>query len=186
MSDSLAASEKRTLLEISRKALTLYVKEGRRLNWKNDNPAFEAIRGLFVTLHKTGRLRGCIGNIVGTLPIYKGLIEMTIAAASQDPRFSPVRDDELAEIDIEISLLTPLQEINDPHEIIMGKHGVLVKDGLRSGVYLPQVALETGWSRDEFMNSLCSEKAGMAADAWCRGNCRLYTFTAEVLREQEM
>ncbi len=108
---------------------------------------------------------------------------MSIASATQDPRFRSVTKEELADIDIEISVLSPLKKINDPDEIVLGVHGVLVKNDYAGGVYLPQVATETGWSKSEFMNSLCGHKAGMDVDAWKTGACEIYIFSAEVFGE---
>jgi AmmeMemoRadiSam system protein A len=108
---------------------------------------------------------------------------MSVASATQDPRFMPVTKDDLADIDIEISVLSPLKKITNPDEIIIGVHGVLVKNDYTSGVYLPQVATETGWSKEEFMNSLCGHKAGMESDAWKTGACEIHVFTAEVFSE---
>jgi len=139
--------------------------------------------GVFVTLRKNNQLRGCIGNIIGTNPLYLGVKNMAIAAATQDYRFTTVTKEELEDIQIEISVLSPLKQITNIEEIILGKHGVLVKDGYRSGVYLPQVATETGWNKEEFMNSLCGQKAGMELDAWKSGKCEIYIFSAEVFEE---
>jgi len=89
----------------------------------------------------------------------------------------------MKEVDIEISALSPMEKINDPEKIEVGKHGVLVRRGFTSGVYLPQVATETGWNREQFMNSLCAHKAGMPSDAWKKGDCDIFIFTAEVFGE---
>ena len=140
--------------------------------------------GAFVTLHKAGKLRGCIGNIIGRGPLYATVCDMAIQSATSDPRFNPVTKNELDEIDIEISVLSPLERIYEPDKIIMGKHGVLVKRGFSSGVYLPQVATETGWTRDEFMDSLCAQKAGLPRDSWKKGECDIYIFSAEVFGEK--
>jgi len=134
-------------------------------------------------LRRNQQLRGCIGNIVGTKPLYSGVRDMAIAAATQDRRFNSVTKDELGDIHIEISVLSPLVQITNTDEIVLGKHGVLVRDAYRSGVYLPQVATETGWSKEEFMNSLCSQKAGMKPNAWKSGECDIYIFSAEVFEE---
>ena len=148
-----------------------------------EDEVFKTVMGVFVTLHYDHQLRGCIGNIVGTKPLYMGVRDMAIAASTQDSRFRPVAKDELENIHIEISVLSPLKKITSPEEIVMGKHGVLVRSNFRSGVYLPQVATETGWSKEEFMNSLCSQKAGLAPDAWKKGECDIYVFSAEVFQE---
>jgi MEMO1 family protein len=180
----ISEQNRKDLLSLARKTLSLYVNEGETLQWKNDNPTFDQVTGVFVTLHKNKRLRGCVGNIIGRKPLYQGVIDMAISA-SEDHRFPKVSKDELDKIDIEISMLTPLKKIDDPDKIIMGKHGVLVKSFFKSGVYLPQVATETGWTRDEFMNSLCGQKAGMEADAWKTGKCEIYIFSAEVFGEKD-
>ena len=101
------------------------------------------------------------------------------------PVLEPTCIQELDDIDIEISVLSPLEQIDNPDKIIVGKCGVMVKKGFRSGVYLPQVATETGWNKEEFMNSLCLDKAGLPADSWKNGSCEIYIFTAEVFGEKE-
>ncbi len=185
MDKTISEQNKKDLLSLARKTISLYINEGKVLDYKNDNPVFDEVMGVFVTLHKDGRLRGCIGNIIGRKPLYRGVIDMAISASTEDSRFPKLTKDELDEIDIEISVLTPLKKIDNPESIIMGKHGVLVKSFFKSGVYLPQVATETGWSREEFMSSLCGQKAGMEADAWKTGKCEIFTFTAEVFGEKD-
>ncbi|MFH1505055.1 MAG: AmmeMemoRadiSam system protein B [Candidatus Omnitrophota bacterium] len=183
MKELLNKQQKQELFKLARDTVTLYVSKKKILEAKTDDSTLKEVMGVFVTLHKQGRLRGCIGNIIGREPLYQGVRDMAVAAASQDPRFAPVVEGELKDIDIEISALSPLKKITNPDEIIAGTHGVLVKDSFRSGVYLPQVATETGWSREEFMNSLCAQKAGMEPDAWKKGECEIYIFTAEVFGE---
>lgn len=184
MENLLNEDQKERLLKLARDTLTTYVNTGRRLDITEDDSALNKEMGVFVTLHKRGMLRGCIGNIVGNKPLYMSVRDMAIQAGTQDPRFASVKPEELNEIDIEISVLSPLEKINNPDKIVMGKHGVIVRDGFRSGVYLPQVAAETGWSRDEFMDSLCAHKAGMAKSAWRNGGCDIYVFSAEVFGEE--
>jgi len=140
--------------------------------------------GAFVTLHENGRLRGCIGNMVGSVPLYKTVADMAIEAATGDPRFSAVTAGELDNMDIEISVLSVLKRVKDASQIQVPGNGVIVKRGSRTGVYLPQVAVETGWSRDQFLTSLCSEKAGLEPDAWKDPSTELYVFTAEVFGEK--
>ncbi len=184
MGDLLNSRQKERLLQIARDTLDRYVKTGETLDVSEDDPVLNKDMGAFVTLHKNGLLRGCIGNIIGQKPLYLTVRDMAIQAGTQDPRFPAVAPDGLNDIDIEISPLPPLQKIDDPDKIVMGRHGVIVKDGFRSGVYLPQVAVETGWSRDEFMDSLCMSKAGMPKDSWRNGGCDIYIFTAEVFGEK--
>lgn len=184
MEGLLNETHKKRLLQIARQTLECYLEKGQILEIKEEDPALNEEMGAFVTLHKSGELRGCIGNIIGKGPLYITIRDMAIAAATQDPRFSSVTKGELKGIDIEISVLSPMKKIDDPSKIIMGKHGVLIQSGFRSGVFLPQVATETGWDRDTFMNNLCTHKAGLPADAWKKGKCEIFIFTAEVFGEK--
>ncbi len=183
METSLNPRQRKELLKLARNTIELYLKKGEIFEPEIQDPALKQIQGVFVTLRKGGELRGCIGNIIGSAPLYFGVRDMAIASSTEDPRFPAVTEDELSDIEIEISVLTPLKKITNPDEIILGTHGVLVKQGFRSGVYLPQVATETGWSKEEFMNSLCAHKAGIAEDAWKKGKCEIYIFSAEVFGE---
>jgi len=183
MEELLNTKQRKELLKLARDTITFYLDEGKPLERDSSDETLQEVMGVFVTLRQNHQLRGCIGNIIGTKPLYFGVRDMAIAAATQDFRFKTVTKDELKDIDIEISVLSPLKQITDTDEIILGKHGVLVRDAYRSGVYLPQVATETGWSRDEFMNSLCGQKAGMDSGAWKNGKCDIYIFSAEVFGE---
>ena len=174
---------KKKLLKLARDTILLYLKNGKIFEPRIDDAVLNEIRGVFVTLSENGNLRGCIGNIIGTKPLCIGVRDMAIASATQDPRFPSVKLEALGGINIEISALSPLEKISDPSKIALGTHGVLVRDDFRSGVYLPQVATETGWSKEEFMNSLCVHKAGMDPDAWKKGECDIYVFTAQVFGE---
>ena len=136
-------------------------------------------RGGFVTLKKNGDLRGCIGYIEAYKPLYKTIREMALAAAFDDPRCPPVDISELPEIEVEISVLTPLREIDDPGLVEVGRDGLLIRHGGSSGLLLPQVAVEYGWSREEFLAHTC-RKAGLMPDCWRRSGCRLFTFSAEI------
>ncbi len=176
--------QKKKMLKLARDSITHYLKTGKRLELKEADPVLNREMGSFVTLHEHGRLRGCIGNIVGRGPFYSTVRDMAVEAATGDPRFPSVTLEGMKDIDIEISALSPLEKIEDPEKIVMGKHGVVVRSGFAGGVYLPQVATETGWNREEFMNSLCGQKAGMPHDAWKKGECDMYVFTAEVFGEK--
>jgi len=176
--------QKDKLLKIARETITHYLKTGKRLDVEVEDDLLKQDMGAFVTLHKKGQLRGCIGHMVATGPLYITVRDMAIAAAVQDPRFRPMTAAELDDIDIEISALSPMRKIEDQGEIEIPKHGVMVKMGWKSGVYLPQVAEETGWSKEQFMDSLCGQKAGIPSDAWKTGACELYIFTAEVFGEK--
>jgi len=184
MDKFLSEVQMKQLLEIARKTIILHVREGKVLEPEVKDEALSEVRGVFVTLRKQGRLRGCIGNIVGREPLYCGVRNMAIAASCEDPRFRPVEEDELDQLEIEISVLSPLKKISAAEEIELGRHGVLVQGRGRSGVYLPQVAAETGWSKEEFLTSLCSQKAGLASDAWRTGQAELYVFSCQVFKEK--
>ena len=151
-------------------------------DYKN-HPIFSEKRGVFITLELDHQLRGCIGLIEPVEPLGDGIIEMAKAAAFSDHRFEPLTKEEFDKIHIEVSVLTPPEKISDPNKIILGKHGVIVRKGTNSGVYLPQVATDTGWSLDEFMNSLCSSKASLPEDCWKDSSTEIYTFEAQVFEE---
>jgi len=176
--------QKKRLLEIARNSIETYLKTNKKLELTETDPILLQEMGAFVTLHEHGELRGCIGNLVGTQPLYLTVRDMAIEAATRDPRFLPVKLNELKDIEIEISALSPLERIDSVDKIQMGKHGVLVRRGFNSGVYLPQVATETGWSKEEFLSSLCAHKAGLSRDAWKDKSTEIYIFTAEVFSEK--
>ena len=138
--------------------------------------------GAFVTIHKAGQLRGCIGYTISRDPLETTLKEAALAAAFRDPRFPSLQKEELDQIDLEISLLTPPVEISSPDELEMGVHGALIRSGYNSGLFLPQVATEQGWETDEFMDHLCL-KAGLPSTLWKTGEYSLYRFSAIILSE---
>ena len=181
----LTQEQREKLLKIARDTIQNYLETGKRLDVEVEDETLKQDMGAFVTLHKHGQLRGCIGHMAAAGPLYLTVRDMAISAAAEDPRFAPVTLDELDDIDIEISALSPMKKIDDYNVIEMGRHGVMVKSAWRSGVYLPQVADETGWDREQFMNSLCAHKAGISPDAWKTGSCDIYVFTAEVFGEKE-
>ena len=136
--------------------------------------------GAFVTLKKRGHLRGCIGTLECRHPLQEEVARVAVSAAREDPRFDPVHPSELDELEVEVSVLAPLEEIDprDPEAIVIGRHGLVVEQGWHRGLLLPQVAPEWGWNRDEFLAHTC-RKAGLPPDAWQRG-ARVYRFAAEV------
>ena len=176
----LTKADKETLLSIARKTLKEHCRHNTTYNpdAEHFSTALNTKCGAFVSLHKNGMLRGCIGRLTGNLPLYKTVQEMTISAASHDRRFLPVDADELHEIDIEISVLSPLKKINNIAEIELGKHGIFIEEGYHTGVFLPQVATETGWSKEEFLGHCALDKAGLSWDGWKTAN--LFIFTATV------
>lgn len=181
----LKTGERKRLLDIARNSLQTYLNTGKKLEVNESDPVLNNKNGAFVTLDKHGQLRGCIGNIVGKQPLYLTVRDMAVEAGVEDPRFPAVTAGELKDIEIEISVLSELKKIEDPLSIELGTHGVLVKRGFNSGVFLPQVATETGWSKEEFLSYLCSHKAGLSPDAWKDKGTEIYVFTAEVFSEKD-
>lgn len=139
--------------------------------------------GAFVTLHKHGKLRGCIGRLVGVRPLYLTVAEMARAAAFEDPRFRPVRAEELPDIRIDISVLSPLKRIHSADELQLGRHGIFIVKGVHQGTFLPQVARETHWTKEEFLGHCARDKAGLSWDGW--HDAELYVYEAEVFDEDE-
>ncbi len=182
--DTLTAQEREQLLRLARSTIEGYLKDRRIPSYSTDNPRFLRPGGAFVTLKKHGDLRGCIGYIYSERPLYETIQQAAVAAATQDPRFPPVRLAEMAEITIEISLLSPLERVRDVNDIVVGKHGLLIRRGYYQGLLLPQVAPEQGWNREQFLEGVCY-KAGLPSDAWKDPATELYSFTAEVFSEGE-
>ena len=180
---SLSLNQKKRLIQIARDTIQTYLETGKILEISENDSRLLKKEGAFVTLHKKGALRGCIGQIIGQKPLYLTVRDMAISAATQDPRFKPVDKDEFKDIDVEISVLSVPQRIKDVNEIQMGVHGVIVSRGSNHGVFLPQVATETGWSREEFLSQLCSQKANLSADAWKDPSVVIEIFTADVFGE---
>lgn len=149
-------------------------------------PRLKENRGVFVTLRKNGELRGCIGNIVGSEPLYRGVMTNAVHAAVDDPRFPPLRQKEAAHVEIEISVMTPLQAVGDFRSIRLGRDGVVIRDGSAQAIFLPQVATETGWSLDEFLSHLCL-KAGLGQDAYRSSrSMQFFIFQAQVFGHGEL
>jgi AmmeMemoRadiSam system protein A len=146
--------------------------------------ALKQKRGVFVTLKKKGQLRGCIGYMQGARPLCEAVSDMARAAAFDDPRFPPLRRDEVDDLAIEISVLTPLEEIHGPEEIVVGRHGVYLVKGRYTGVLLPQVAVEYNWDRLTFLEETC-HKAGLSADGWKDAGVKLYKFSADIFGDDE-
>ncbi len=171
--------EKKTLHHIARTVIENKVKGKPVPDFKIESPILNESRGAFVTLQKRGQLRGCIGYIEGHGPLHKTIEKMAEAAAFNDPRFTPVQEKELPELDIEISVLTPLKRITDVNEIQVGKHGIYIKKGWFSGLLLPQVATEYGWDRQTFLEHTC-QKAGLPSSAWKEKDTEIYIFSADI------
>lgn len=183
---TLNVQQRKKLISLARNSIEHYLRTRKELEVKEDDPALTRQGGAFVTLRKDGELRGCIGHIVAEGPLYLTIKDMAVEAAVGDPRFPPVQINELSGLEIEISVLSPLKKVASADEIKLGQHGVLVKQGYHSGVFLPQVATETSWSKEEFLSNLCAHKAGLPPQAWKDKLTELYVFTAEVFSEREL
>ena len=165
-------AERAALLRLARGTVELWVREGRRPTptelGVSPTPRLEADSGVFVTLKKGGRLRGCIGNIPPTRPLFQAVLDNAVNAATHDRRFPPVTAEELDAIEIEVSVLTPPTPVAGPWDVILGRHGVWIEKTGRSAVFLPQVAPEQGWTLPQTLGRL-SIKAGLSEDAWTEG-----------------
>lgn len=150
-----------------------------------DDVIFNNKCGAFVTLHERGNLRGCIGYIAGVKPIPDTIHDMALSSAFKDPRFRPLSKNEYEEIDIEISVLTPIEEVRDVSEIIVGRDGIIISRGMNQGLLLPQVATEQGWDLNTFLEHTCY-KAGLPADAWKMPGTKIEKFSAQVFGEKEL
>jgi AmmeMemoRadiSam system protein B/AmmeMemoRadiSam system protein A len=171
--------EKNTLHHIAKTVIENKTRGKPVPDFKIESPILKENRGAFVTIQKRGQLRGCIGYIEGHGPLYKTIEKMAEAAAFNDPRFTPVEEKELPELDIEISVLTPLKRITDVNEIQVGKHGIYIKKGWSSGLLLPQVATEYEWDRQTFLEHTC-QKAGLPSNAWKEKDTEIYIFSADI------
>jgi AmmeMemoRadiSam system protein A len=181
---SLAEREKKLLLGLARRSLTAAaanLPSVREIPSEVESIAAGEPGGAFVTLFQNKRLRGCIGQLPGTDSLANVVVHCARAVATEDPRFSRVQPDELPLIDIEISVLSPLKEIQ-PLEIEVGKHGLLVARGAQRGVLLPQVAMQFRWNVQRFLEATC-EKAGLPSNAWQMPGTRIQAFTCEIFSE---
>ena len=181
MSDLLTKKEQKELLKIARNAIIDYVSYRTIPTVVSTSPGLNLHSGCFVTVKQKGELRGCIGNFVSDQPLYQLVQEMAVSAATRDPRFYPMKVDDLADFNIDISVLSPLEKIASVEEIKVGKHGIYIIKGSYRGVLLPQVATEYGWTREQFLQHTCV-KAGLPQDAW-QGECDIYRFSAQVFGE---
>ena len=182
----LTIDQKKRLLEIAKQTINEYVKNEKTLEFSEKDSRLLEEEGAFVTIHKSGKLRGCIGNILGRGPLYETVRDMAVASSTQDPRFPRVQEKELKDLEIEISVLSKPWRVNSVDEIEVGTHGVIVSKGLfNKGLFLPQVATEQRWNRDQFLSNLCAHKAGLPPDAWKDPSVTLEAFTAQVFSEKD-
>lgn len=181
--DAIGSADRGYLLRLARETISRYLTIKMVPLPRLSTPVLREPRGVFVTLKKRGNLRGCIGRIVPDRPLAELVATMALQSAFEDPRFSPVTLHDLADLEIEISVLSPMKAVSGPNDIVVGQDGVLLRKGGKSAVFLPQVAPEQGWGRDEMLNHL-SQKAGLRSDAWREGASFL-TFQAVVFGETE-
>jgi AmmeMemoRadiSam system protein B/AmmeMemoRadiSam system protein A len=180
----LIEKDKNNLLVIARSAIEQYIRYQHvpDLDTVGFSEVLKTRCGAFVTLNEHNTLRGCIGHFGSDLPLYRVVQQMAIAAAVQDSRFPPVSPEELDKLEIEISVLTPMRKITSIDEITMGKHGIYIKKGSNGGTFLPQVATETGWSKEEFLGHCAQDKAGIGWDGW--KDAEIYVYEALVFSEK--
>jgi len=159
--------DKKELLQLARESIAFQLKNGQPFQLEqSENQLFNEQRAVFVTLTIGGELRCCIGQMIATEPLFKAVIHMAHSAAFHDTRFAPLTFEELQKVKIEISILTPMKRVDSWKDIVMEQDGVHISSGYRSGVFLPQVARDTGWDRETFLRHLCSGKAGLSPDAY--------------------
>lgn len=175
--------EKRELLAIARKTVTTFVGMGKLPDVEARGKMLKNPGAAFVTIEIDGKLRGCIGYTKAIHPLYRTVMECSVSAATEDPRFSPLTPAEMESIEIEISVLTPLRKVDDLSSIQVGRHGLMISKGHRRGLLLPQVAVNNDWDRQTFLSQTCV-KAGLPPDAWKKG-ADVFAFEAQVFNEHE-
>ncbi len=175
-------TERQTLLQLARTTIIAQTTGHPLPGIEAPSPALQSHSGCFVTIKQKGQLRGCIGSFVAQQPLWQTVREMAVSAATRDPRFYPIKESDLADFKLEISVLSPLQRIQSIDDIQVGIHGLYLIKGNNHGVLLPQVATEYGWDRDTFLRHTCL-KAGLPETAW-QEKCEIYIFSAEVFGEE--
>jgi len=177
--------EKRELLKRARAAIESELSGAPMAQIPNPSPHLLEPSGLFVTLRHNGELCGCIGYVEPRLPLCRAAEEIAKKAAFEDPRFPPLTIDEAGDVEIEISVLSPLEEVRDIGAIELGKHGLVIEAGIRRGLLLPHVAVEYNWSREEFLGHV-AQKAGLPPESWRQRDNRMYMFTTNTFSESEL
>lgn len=178
----LTTEQRRHLLRIARESIEA-VLDGRPPELPPPDEDLRRPAGSFVTLTRDGELRGCIGSIHPVAPLHQAVSNSAINAAFRDPRFLPLQKEELPEIEIEISVMGPIEQVTNVDEIMVGRDGLIVSRGRNAGLLLPQVATEYGWDREVFLSQTCM-KAGLPPESWRAPDCRIERFSAEVFNEQ--
>ncbi|MGA7160398.1 MAG: AmmeMemoRadiSam system protein A [Bacteroidota bacterium] len=184
----MGADEQRELVDIASKSVRRIVR-GEAAERSQQRKTFDAgsvlsqPAGAFVTLYKRGELRGCLGVIVSEAPLAETVSQLAGRSATEDPRFPPVIEDELKDIRVEISVLSPLKEISSIEEIQVGKHGIFISAGMYRGLLLPQVAVKHRWNTIQFLEETCV-KAGLPRDQWKHAETNIYIFSAEIIEQK--
>jgi len=174
--------EQEILLSIARQAIIDQVRTGQYEVEPREEKSLNFRSGCFVSIKQNGKLRGCIGNFQSELPLFTEVAEMAVSSATKDPRFYPMRDADLDNFRLEISVLSPLEKIEDIEEVVVGKHGIYLEKSFHRGVLLPQVAVEHNWDRKTFLMQTCI-KAGLPTDAWRTEDAEIYIFSAQIFAE---
>jgi len=177
----LSEADRKSILELARQAVEEAVRQRRLLKEIPKAPIFEERCGVFVTLTAGGKLRGCIGVIEAKATLGESIVRCATESALEDPRFSPMQPEELPGLEIEVSLLSPLERIQ-PEQVEVGRHGLLIEQGYRRGLLLPQVAVEHHLDREQFLRETCY-KAGLPRDAWGTPETRIYGFSCQIVKE---
>ncbi|MDY6964922.1 MAG: TIGR00296 family protein [Halobacteriota archaeon] len=175
-------------VKLARNTIDRHIK-GTKADLEGPPEKFKEERGVFVTLRKKGELRGCIGYPFPTSPLHSAIVDSAINAATRDPRFPPVGADELRDITVEVTVLTPPELIQAkpaelPKKIEIGRHGLIVNKSFRQGLLLPQVPIEQGWDEEDFLCGTCN-KAGLPMDAWLEKDCEVRSFGGQIFEEVE-
>jgi len=181
--DQYQKDEKKYLLQLARQTIENYLKQGTKEYPETENPRFKEDRGVFVTLHNKGSLRGCIGYPLPVKPLIEAVVDNAVSAATEDPRFPSVTSGELQDIDIEISILTVPQKVKGVDDVKVGRDGIIITKGFMRGLLLPQVPIEQGWDLEAYISYGCL-KAGLPQDEWKRG-VQIETFQGVVFGEKD-
>lgn len=177
----LTDDEKIILLKLARNTIKQQFSQSKESSFGKFSENLLAKTGVFVSLHKKDHLRGCVGTFGQTKPLYRNVLEMSKAAAFNDPRFKALEANELHDVEIELSVLTPMQKIDTIDQIELGKHGIYIKQGYNSGTFLPQVVEGSGWTKEEFLGHCARDKAYIGWDGW--KSAEIYIYEAIVFSE---
>ena len=181
---SLDKQEKQFLIKLARESILNHLQQNKATFSEFFSENLKVHSGAFVTLHKQGQLRGCIGYVKPFKPVQEAIKELAVSAAFNDPRFPALSLQEYEQIDLEISVLTPLEKVEDIASIEVGRDGLLVKNGFYEGLLLPQVATEYGWDVQTFLQQTC-HKAGLPADSWKEEQTKIFSFSAIIFDESQ-